>query len=163
MGRLMLTGGQPPTEKAMTSFSTILSKVPIDERTRFLEGMLFANGRLINVHLGPIRGTLPDEEITTLMQECGTDLIGYACDPRIAGQCYKSTTDTACNTSACKGSKGATLVQLGSLLEEAPPHPRKHFLDSLTFQRGQLVNADHSVIKEHLEEATRAQLPRVQE
>jgi hypothetical protein len=144
----------------MTSFRTILSKVPIEDRTSFLEGMSFANGTLINLDLAPIRGALPDEEIEALMQECGTDLIGYACDPKIAGQCFKSTAHTACNATACKGSKGATLVQLGGLLEETPSHPRKHFLDSLTFQRGQLVDADHSVIEEHLDEAARTHLPR---
>jgi hypothetical protein len=143
----------------MTSFNTILSKVPVEERTKFLEGMSFADGTLINVDLGAIRGTLTDSEIEALMQETGTDLLGYACDPFVAGQCFKSA-DSACNATACKGNKGAEVVQLGSLLEQAPPPPRKHFLGSLAFQQGQLVAADHDVIKEHLDEATRAKLPR---
>jgi hypothetical protein len=144
----------------MTSFSTVLSKIPAEERTRFLESMSFANGNLINVNLGAIQGTLADGEVEALMQECGTTTIGYECDAFTAGNCHEQA-HSACNAAACKGNKGATVVQLGSLLEGTPPNARNRFLESLHFEKGQLTRADHGVLREHLDEATRAQLPLV--
>jgi hypothetical protein len=142
----------------MSSFRSILANVSPTERTRFLEGMSFADGKLINVKLGAIQGALTEREVKTLMQECGTTLVGFACHPYKAGECI-ALDGHACNAAACKGSQGATIVQLGSLLEGIPPRAREHFLESLNFEKGRVTGADRRVLHEHLDEAARAQLP----
>lgn len=95
-----------------------------------------------------------------MMQECGTDLVGLACDPKVAGQCTKML-DKACNASACKGNQGGTLTHLGELLEGTPTGAHERFLDSLYFEKGRLIGADSTVLAEHLDEAHHARLPRV--
>ena len=55
----------------MNSFTTVLSRVPTEDRTRFLEDMAFVNGKLVNINLGAILRSLTEDEVQTLMEECG--------------------------------------------------------------------------------------------
>jgi hypothetical protein len=121
--------------------------------------MSFVNGKLVNINVGAISGSLTEDEVHTLMEECGCTTKDSKCSG-VAGECT-AMYQRSCNAETCKDNKGATVVELGDLLEAAPPHARQHFLESLAFEKGKLTRVDHSVVKKHLPEATTAQLPRV--
>jgi len=125
----------------MNSLKTILSRFPAAKRIAFLERMTIANGRLININLAGV----PANQATALMQATGCTLEGYACDPFIAGQCFKSA-NTACDAAACKGNKGAVPVSLGTLLQAVPAAPKRDYLNSIDYQNGRLTSADTKLL-----------------
>jgi hypothetical protein len=137
------------------SLKTILSKVPPSARTRFLESMSFANGRLVHVRLGDVRGSLRKNDLQALMQSCGCKQ-GYMCNP-FDGECFEIM-DHACNPDCCTKEP---LVELGSLLLGAPPRIRQRFLNSLDFENGHLTRADIHLVEEHVQKARIKRLPRV--
>jgi len=144
----------------MRSFKDIMSRVPLNERLRFLESMSFVNGKLVNVRLADLRGVLRQSDIEALMADCGCKQ-GYECNP-YNGNCVANI-DYACNPASCKpiSPSGSAFVELGTLLLQTPPPVRQRFLDSLDFENGQLTGAEILLVEKHVDEKNHSNLPAV--
>ena len=143
----------------MSSFKKVLAKLSERGRTDFLESMVFGDGTLINIKTKGLGAVVKGNELVALMQDTGCTTTGYACDPFVAGQCFKEK-DSACDAAACKGNK-SSVVTLGGLLEGVPPKVRNQFLNSLDFVDGKLIKAKSDALKGHVAPDKIEQLPRV--
>jgi hypothetical protein len=142
----------------MSAFRKILSKAPGKTRTSFLESMVFANKKLVNIKTKGLGEVLKGGDLLAMMQSSGCTTTGYACDAFVAGQCFKSK-DMACDAASCKGNKGFPVVTLGSLLQGVGSKPRQTFLNSLDFANGKLTKANTKVLQGHISPEDFQQLP----
>jgi hypothetical protein len=140
----------------MRSFKDIMSRVPLNVRLRFLESMAFANGKLVHVKLGDLRGVLGESDIEALMLNCGCKQ-GYACYDPLPDGCHQFE-DHACNEANCKAAPKKP-VALGTLLLQTPPRVRQHFLDSLDFENGQLKGAEIHLVEKYVDMSNNHAIP----
>ena len=124
------------------SFKSLVAKAPEDVRMKFLESMMFHNGKLATARIKEIKESLGKKKYQSMLLSLGDgeDHEGYRCDGY--GSCFASD-GYLCNTEVCGGCSNGLGVGLGStgVFADLLPAERKKFLESLDFVDGHLVSA----------------------
>ncbi len=146
------------TAQATSSFKKILTKVPDKERTKFLESLVFAKGRLVSARLKDLKEVLSKSEFAALKRSIGWGNSTVIENARCSGlgEC-KDADGYWCSPSDCKGVTPG--VSLGEMLSSVPQDERKKILDSIDFQNGRMTGVNLKDINKYVSKDNLGQLP----
>lgn len=138
--------------QALSSFKSILAKVPDKSRRDFLQSLVFMHGGLAGAYIGDLESRLTPEEYRQLMGHLGVgpggDHKGYSCMGK--GDCAKIK-NHICTSNCYAGDEPP--ISFRTMLRTVPEDQQTRFLESLDFVNGRLVNAYVGGIRVHLGQA----------